>query len=236
VAIPGLWLLEGGQSSTGSLIDHVIFSHAGAAALVERAKNENTSVYSLLNNIVKSLQRRYGLPYLALLTQNLHMLPDFHGNRSPRADPQAVGVMSGLKLATDMEEHLALHYYATLQAIAYSTRHIIQSMNEKVNVLLMAGDITKNKLFVEEHADITGCRVVLPRESDALLLGTSILAAVAGKEYPTILGAMNCMCAAGDIIEPAVQGDVVRYHNAKYQISWLCEHELQYRKIMSQFQ
>lgn len=26
--IPGLWLTEGGQSATGSLIDHVIYSHA----------------------------------------------------------------------------------------------------------------------------------------------------------------------------------------------------------------
>jgi FGGY-family pentulose kinase len=35
--IPGLWLTEGGQSATGALIDHVIFSHAAAAALQAEA-------------------------------------------------------------------------------------------------------------------------------------------------------------------------------------------------------
>ena len=36
--IPGMWLTEGGQSATGALIDHVIFSHARAAQLQADAK------------------------------------------------------------------------------------------------------------------------------------------------------------------------------------------------------
>lgn len=31
--IPGLWLLEGGQSATGMLIDHVINTHPAANAI-----------------------------------------------------------------------------------------------------------------------------------------------------------------------------------------------------------
>ena len=36
--VPGMWLNEGGQSATGSLIDHVIFSHARAADLQARGE------------------------------------------------------------------------------------------------------------------------------------------------------------------------------------------------------
>lgn len=31
--VPGMWLLEGGQSATGKLIDHVIGTHPAAATL-----------------------------------------------------------------------------------------------------------------------------------------------------------------------------------------------------------
>ena len=45
------------------------------------------------------------------------------------------------------------------------------------------GGGTKNPLWLQEHADITGCDIVLPREPEAMLLGTAILAAVAAEAY-----------------------------------------------------
>ena len=36
--ISGLWLIEGGQSATGALIDHVIFSHAATPQLRREAR------------------------------------------------------------------------------------------------------------------------------------------------------------------------------------------------------
>ena len=41
------------------------------------------------------------------------MLPYFHGNRSPRADPYLKGMISGLKLS-DSVDSLALLYLATI--------------------------------------------------------------------------------------------------------------------------
>ena len=48
--------------------------------------------------------------------------------RSPIADPKAKGVVCGLTLDTS-EKQLALLYLATVQSIAYGTRHIVDHCN-----------------------------------------------------------------------------------------------------------
>jgi L-ribulokinase len=58
-----------------------------------------------------------------------HVLPDFHGNRSPLADPHAVGVISGLTLDTPSMGSAAL-YWRTCVAIALGVRHILEMMKE----------------------------------------------------------------------------------------------------------
>ena len=61
-------------------------------------------------------------------TRDLHVLADHHGNRSPRADPLARGTMAGLTLESGPDA-LARRYLATIQALAYGTRHIIEALN-----------------------------------------------------------------------------------------------------------
>lgn len=39
------------------------------------------SVFELLNKILESLKHELNTPFLAALTENIHVLPDFHGNR-----------------------------------------------------------------------------------------------------------------------------------------------------------
>ena len=48
--------------------------------------------------------------------------------RSPIADPKAKGIICGLTLDAS-EKQLALQYLATLQGIAYGTRHIVEHCN-----------------------------------------------------------------------------------------------------------
>jgi FGGY-family pentulose kinase len=217
--IPGLWLTEGGQSATGALIDHVIFSHAAAAPLQAQAKKEGKTIYQLLNDRLDVLAKSAGVAHPAELTRDLHIQPDFHGNRSPRANPTLKGVISGLSLSASADD-LALLYLAAIQAVAYGTRHILEEMNKKgyaIKTLLACGGGTKNPVFLREHADITGCKVVLPKEPEAVLLGSAVLGAVAGGAYPSVLAAMNTMNAAEKVIEPG-RGNVAAYHQRKYQV------------------
>jgi ribulose kinase len=67
---------------------------------------------------------------VSLLAGGLHVLPDFHGNRSPMADPRLRGAEVGLSLTADLAS-LATLYLATIQAISYGTRHIIDQMMER---------------------------------------------------------------------------------------------------------
>ncbi|KAG5593929.1 hypothetical protein H5410_035161 [Solanum commersonii] len=126
--VPEYWLTEGGQSATGSLLDHIIENHVASPHLANRAASRRISIFDLLNEILESMKQDEGSPFIAALTNDMHILPDFHGNRSPIADPKSKGMISGLTLDTS-EKQLALLYLATVQGIAYGTRHIVEHCN-----------------------------------------------------------------------------------------------------------
>jgi len=215
--IPDLWLTEGGQSATGALIDHVIDGHALGAELRAQAKRDGTTAYALLNARLHALAPSRSFP--AELTRELHVLPYFHGNRSPRANPNLRGMISGLKLTSSLDS-LALLYLATIQAIAHGTRHIVETMNAsgyRIDTLIACGGDTKNEVFVREHADATGCRILLPREPDAVLLGSAVLGAVASGDQPSVLAAMRAMNAVASAVQPS-GGEVGRYHARKHAV------------------
>ncbi len=232
--VPGLWLTEGGQSATGALIDHVIASHARGAELAAETIRDGTTPQEILNRRLDALSA--GVPFPADLTRGLHVLPDHHGNRSPRADPTMRGMVSGLKLTESLDQ-LALVYLATIQALALGTRHILHAMNAKgyrIQTIFACGGDTKNPVFVREHADATGCRVVLPAEPEAVLLGAAILGAVAAGDQPSVLAGRGAMNQVGRVIEPA-GGAVARYFDAKSRVlRRMVSDQLAYRELMEQ--
>ncbi|ONG56381.1 ribulokinase [Pseudoroseomonas deserti] len=229
--LPGLWLNEGGQSATGALIDHVITTHAAYPEERARAEAAGQTIYQALNARLERLAE--GLDHPARLTAGLHVMPDFHGNRSPRGDASLSGMISGLTLSATADD-LARLYLATLQAVAYGTRHIIETMNRQgyaIDTVLACGGGTKNPVFLREHADATGCTLVLPREPEAILLGAAMLGAVAGQAFGDLDQAMDSMSGAGETIrpDPAAQ----RYHDRKYAIfKEMYEDQMKYRKMM----
>ncbi len=233
--IPDYWLTEGGQSATGALIDHVIFSHAAAVPLMREARALGETIYQRLNARLETMAEREGVSHPAALTADLHVQPDFHGNRSPRADASLRGVVSGLGLSATADD-LARIYLAAIQAVAYGTRHIVGEMNKKgysIDTLMVCGGGTKNPVFLREHADITGCQMVLPEEPEAVLLGSAVLASVAAGQHRTVASAMAAMNVAAQVIRPA--GSRVRdYHARKFEIFHQLHHTLlKTRHIMS---
>ena len=227
--LPGMWLNEGGQSATGALIDHVIGTHAAFASLGAGGSD----VYSSLNARLAEMARP--LPFPAALTTGLHVDPDFHGNRSPLADPAMRGMISGLSLSAGPDD-LARLYLAAVQATAYGTRQIVEALNAAgyaIDTLCACGGGTRNEVFLREHADATGCRIMLPEEPEAVLLGAAMLGAVASGVRPDLASAMRAMSRPGRIIAPS-PGAARRFHDAKYAVfRRMQDDQRAYRELMA---
>ncbi len=186
--LPQCWLNEAGQSATGALLDHIIRWHgAGGEPTGER--------HQAIIRRVMQLREREGVD----LAKRLNVLPDFHGNRSPLADPNAVGVISGLTLDASFDSLCRL-YWRTVVAIALGVRHILDRLNESgyiIDMLHVTGGHTKNPLLMELYADATGCTVIEPQAEDAVLLGTGMVAATTAGLYPGLADACRGMQQGG---------------------------------------
>ena len=191
--LPEWWLNEGGQSASGSLLDHVLQSHAQCASL-------GSDPHAAIGEII--LRRRAGAG--AGYARDMLVVPDFFGNRSPLARPDLRGVVHGLDL-DDSLEGLARLYHASAVGIAYGTRHIIEAMNAKgyaIQRLHLTGGHARSPLLVQIHADATGCEILLPREADGVLLGTAVLAATAAGCFPDLLAAGQAMVHTSQRVLP----------------------------------
>ncbi|XP_041339316.1 FGGY carbohydrate kinase domain-containing protein isoform X2 [Pyrgilauda ruficollis] len=229
--VPGLWLNEGGQSATGKLIDHVVRGHVAFPELEAKAEASAHSIYTYLNSHLDLIKK--SLP-VGFLTVDLHVWPDFHGNRSPLTDLTLKGMVVGLTLSRGLDE-LALIYLATIQAIALGTRHILEAMQaagHEITTLFLCGGLSKNPLFVQMHADITGKPVVLSKEVESVLVGAAILGACASGDFASIQEAMAKMGKIGKVVQP--NHEHKRFYDKKYEVFLkLVEHQREYRSIMN---
>ncbi len=98
--------------------------------------------------------------------------------------------------------------------------------------LVACGGDTKNPLFLREHADVTGCSVMMPKEPEAVLLGSAILGCVAAGDSPSVALAMATMDHAGSVVHPA-GGDVTAYHAKKHTVFLrMYADQMAYREMM----
>ena len=191
--LPDCWQNEGGQSATGALLDHIIRWHGAGG-------NPDAATHKRIIERVMELRRTEGLD----LAGRLHVLPDFHGNRSPLADPQALGVISGLTLDASFDSLCRL-YWRTAVGIALGVRHILETLNERgygIDTLHVTGGHLKNPLLMELYADAAGCTVIEPAADDAVLLGTGMVAATAAGFFETLGQAAQAMQQGGRSREP----------------------------------
>uniref|UniRef100_A0A8C6TVQ5 FGGY carbohydrate kinase domain containing n=1 Tax=Neogobius melanostomus TaxID=47308 RepID=A0A8C6TVQ5_9GOBI len=212
--VPDFWLNEGGQSATGRLVwlqDHLVILYPKLFC----------NLYTYLN--------------FDLLTSSLHVWPDFHGNRSPLADPTLKGMVVGLTCSQTLDD-LALLYLATVQALAFGTLHILKALEEAghdIKTLFFSGGLSKNPLYVKVHANATGLPVVLSDQMEAVLVGAAVLGACASQDYSSIQEAMAKMAKVGKVVQP--DDKVKRFYKRKFSVFLrLVDHQREYQTLMNQ--
>jgi FGGY-family pentulose kinase len=236
---PDMWCAEGGQSSTGQLIDFIVNTHPAFNEAQEKAKEDNLNIYTYLTQHLQALQAQKRLKYVEELTKHLHIYPDFHGNRSPLADPTLRGTIVGVSLDKSVDD-LALRYLATLQAIACQTRHIIETLNNEgyqIDTLCMSGGLCKSPLFVQTLVDITQCRIIMPESIDgAVVIGAAFLGAKAsGLISADLWEIMVHLGRTGSTVLPRPDPEIQEINRRRYKVFFaMLEDQKKYRSIMDE--
>ncbi|CAN7503063.1 FGGY-family carbohydrate kinase [Bosea sp. LjRoot237] len=212
--VPGVWLSEGGQSGAGAAIEQLIGFHPAAPEAQCRAEAEGPSLPDWL--AAQALQHVDGPSEAAHLAGELIVVPDFLGNRSPHADPQARAVIAGLGMEQGVDNLVAL-YVAGLTGIGYGLRQIIEVSRAQgaiVEAIVLSGGAGRHPLIRQLLADCSGLPVLVPDEVDPVLLGSAMLAAAAAKAFPDLGAAMAGMAPGATVFTPA-GGEIAQLHTRR---------------------
>jgi FGGY-family pentulose kinase len=201
--LPDMWLVEAGQSATGALLNHLLRTHAEGG---EPSIDNHRRVIKRIGE----LRAQEG----GAFADKINILPDFHGNRSPFADPALTGTISGLTLDASFDG-LCRIYWRACVSIALGLRQILETLavdRRGPTRLHLTGGHVKNPLLVELYRDATRCELMVADETDAVLVGTAINAAAAAKLYPSLTAAGAAMAAKGRLVAPSTEhgGDFER--------------------------
>ncbi|KAG8461421.1 hypothetical protein KFE25_010608 [Diacronema lutheri] len=238
-AVPGFFLLEGGQSATGELVEHLVTAHPAVAelraALAARGLADAPTSALLAELSARALAAagcgspaEYGRA--ALLTRSLHVYPDFAGNRSPLADSHMRGAVIGLSLDGHSVEALCALYVSALLALCCQLRHVLDEMSDgagsPIEQLCCTGGLASDRLFLALLADASGREVVAVAEPNACLLG--------GGAHASVAEAMRAMTAPpAATIAPTCDPALRAFHAAKRRVyRRMLEDQRAYRELM----
>jgi D-ribulokinase len=214
--VPGLWLSEGGQSAAGAAIDYLTSMHPASHEAGAKAAAVGLSLPEWLAD--EAAQASPSLSEVACLANQLHVVPDFLGNRAPMANPHARGLIAGLGMERDLQSLVSL-YVAGLLSLGYGLRQIVAASRERgatIEAIALSGGAGRHAVVRQLIADSTGIPVLVSREEDPVLLGSAMLAAAASKAFGTLQAAIANMSAVGDRYEPA-SGHIADLHEQRFR-------------------
>jgi D-ribulokinase len=212
-----LWLNEGGQSAAGAAIDRLVETHPAHAEAAAKAEGAGIPVHDHLERRIAS--RDPDLSRAAELARDLHVVPEFLGNRSPFADPQARAAILGLGFDADLEG-LERLFVAGLCGVAYGFADVIDAFARQgiaPKLVVASGGASKSPLVRQIVADATGLPVALPETPEPVLLGAAMLGAVAAGAHAGLDAAAAAMSRIGPLTAPT-PARATAFHAAKREI------------------
>jgi glycerol kinase len=128
--------------------------------------------------IIRSAAETQGLAESVADTGGVYLVPAFVGLGAPYWDPYARGTVVGITRGTT-RAHLAR---ATLEAIAYQSRDVLDTMRRESGVplttLRVDGGAAANDFLCQFQADVLGVEVLRPSVTETTGLGAAYLAGV----------------------------------------------------------
>jgi D-ribulokinase len=218
--VPGFWLNEGGQSAAGAAIDHLVKSHPAYGEAVAVAHAAGTEIPEFLERRIVS--RVASLGKAAVFARDIHVLPEFLGNRSPFADPYSRAVVAGMDLDVDIDSMERL-FLAGLCGLAYGLADVVDAFRAHgvdSDMMVISGGAGRSPLVRQIMADTTGLTIAVPETQEPVLLGAAMLGAVAAKSRGSIGEAMASMSAIGRLSEPTAPG-MADFHRSKRKVHGL---------------
>ncbi|WP_108396601.1 FGGY-family carbohydrate kinase [Devosia submarina] len=213
--VPGAWLNEGGQSAAGAAIDQLVQLHPATAQASANAKAAGKLLPQWLAD--RALELSAAASQSVHLAGELHVVPEFLGNRAPFADPHARAVIMGQGMDSGTDSLVAL-YVAGVCSLGYGLRQIVETQaahGAPVETISLSGGAGAHALTRQLLADATGLPVDISACEEPVLLGSAMLGAVASGIYPTLQSAMPAMSRVATSFAP-VSG-VRALHDARYE-------------------
>jgi len=218
--VPGFWLNEGGQSAAGAAIDHLVRSHPAYNETVAAAHAAGMEILEYIERRIVS--RAGSLSEAALLARDIHVLPEFLGNRSPFADPDSRAIVAGMDLDVDIDSMERL-FVAGLCGLAYGLADVVEAFRShgvESDLMVISGGAGRSSLVRQIMADTTGLTIAVPETQEPVLLGAAMLGAVGGRSCGSIGEAMASMSAIGRLTESKAPG-MAEFHRTKRRVHGL---------------
>jgi FGGY-family pentulose kinase len=200
----GTWLVEAGQISSGSIINWLA-ENFGLGTLNDSSDKEK--IIGRLEEEAAAIPAGSG---------GLIMLDYWQGNRTPRRDPRAKGVLFGLTLGHDYR-HIVRSAY---EGIVFGTRHIVETLRENgvpiTNAAAGGGGI-RSRIWLQLTADVCCMSITIPRHADACsVVGCSIIAACGSGRYGSLREAASAMVHDERIVSPMTDPEIYQESYRKY--------------------
>lgn len=216
------------------------------------------SFFKILEKKLEEQAEERNLTDFIYLTKHLHVYPDFHGNRSPLADPNMSGQICGLSFDTGITG-VAILYLATIQALAYQSRHILERLGDsgvRPKMITIIGGLAQNRLYSQTLCDVCSLPVLVPSSPEtAMILGSAILGSSNTDEFrdtsfrelveqfgqttsfksTTTISASNDSTTAASTVLLTPNASTAKFHLNKYQVfKLMIDDQIKYRNLMEQ--
>ena len=216
--VPGYYTLDGGQVSTGSLIEWFLRNVAAKAQLAAAERGGNA--YDILTEEASKVD---------IGSDGLLLLDHFQGNRAPYFDARSRGMFWGLTL-----HHTEAHMFrAILEGICFGTEAIFEVMRSEgvpLEQIIISGGATNNRLWLQMHADVSNIPIVLTDVADGPALGSAMVAAVGAGFYPDIPTASRAMTSVRETIQPDPKAhEQYKFNYQAYKDAYQAMKELMHR-------